>query len=171
LDGSSQREGSVGYFPKFTPIEINAVEPGTFCGFIHGAHLHFGIAVKYVDGVRSTFVSVSPGSSAYGHRVGVSAAIGPAIIFSNPRVRLAFGSGAPRTGRPTHEIAGALVLVDGKLGIAALIEARLGWLFNLENGERMERNEQLHPYFPSWSVETKDDDGTWTTLCEFNFDK
>jgi hypothetical protein len=33
----------------------------------------------------------------------------------------------------------------------------------------MMRKEHFHPYFPSWSVETKDTDGKWRTLRAFDF--
>ena len=166
------------HFPKFEAEEIGKVKPGTFCGFMKNGKLHLGFA--FVNPLHRTpgysaldFLSLSPGVEAFDNRPGFGGGADnffakSLIIFPDARIRLPFEAGSTRTGMSDEEIAGAVVLIDGVLAISALVE-RSARLISLEDGTPMTRRAPFHPYFPSWSVETKDTDGTWKTLCAFNF--
>jgi hypothetical protein len=60
-------------------------------------------------------------------------------------------------------------LIDGALAIAAFFDRGDCRFFDLTNGETVTRKERFHPYFPAWSIETKDTDESWKTLRAFNF--
>ena len=121
------------------------------------------------DAGQPQFVSISPSVPEFDGRAGGIRPkdFGPAsvIAFEKIRVRVPFGHG--RVGKSTDEIPGALALIEGILGIAALSTPQ-GHI-RLSDGEVMDRKSQFHPYLLSWSIETRDEDGSWAILCALNF--
>jgi hypothetical protein len=113
------------HFPKFQMQAMDAVKLGAFYGFNNGGKLHLGFAVMHPTIRAQTFVSMSPGSPACGNRPGLihadDFAAKSLIAFEDARIRLPFDAGSARTGKKTEDIAGAIVLIDGALGIAALL--------------------------------------------------
>ncbi len=169
----SEGESSMDYFPKFKAQERGPVPQGmSFCSFTSKGRLHLGFAIGYSSGGQE-FISIAPGVSAFGNRPGFIAADGfgvaSVVLFDDARIKLPFRPDAARTGKNPEDIAGAVVLIDGALGVAALLQPAQGGILHLAKGTPMTRREEVDPYFPSWSVETKDSDGRWITLCAFNF--
>jgi hypothetical protein len=166
-------------FPSFQSKTKEDATPGSLYGFMNQGTFHLGFLIVLPNTTGSkVFISIVPGAPRLGSRPGIVGAEhfgeGALICFDDARIRLPFGQGTTHTGKEPNEIAGAIVLIGGALGIAALVDDRddsKGEIFNFVDGKRMERKKQFHPYFPSWSIETKDDDGTWKKLFAFTLEE
>jgi hypothetical protein len=161
------------HFPTFQAQDVDSAKPGTFYGFMNGGKLYLGFRITPPPHLPQAFVSLTPGSPQFGSRPGIVFAenFGPKslIAFSDARVRLPFDAEAAQTLPKAEDIAGSVVLIDGTLAIAAFFDRGDCRFFDLTNGAMVERKERFRPYFPVWSIETKDADGSWKTLRAFNF--
>ena len=164
------------HFPNFQAQKLEAATPGTFCGFMNGGKLHLGFVVTNPDPNSrgaNALVSISPGSPDCKNRPGMASAESfgnnKVIAFKDTRIQLHFDMDVGRPSDKIEDIAGAVILIDGGIGIAALSNAAKGQIFDLANGTVTGATENRHPYCRTWSVETRDSDGLWKTLCAFDF--
>ena len=152
-------------FPEFDVIGPDALRPGEIVGVmsIHG--LTFGLSV--VDPKESTDATAiavfEPRKS--GLRPSESAAKS-LVRFTDVRVAVDFSASAVFASDGLGS-RGHVALCDGSLGVFASIARRPHSLHRFDDGREM--TPKFGITFPRWSIESRDEDGSWKTLAAFDF--